>query len=182
MKAIVFSDKRRTSADTEARTQRGRGPYESAYGWHLQHGFGDYKRIHGVSWNLRPQVCWGDCGMQSEGVDREKKDNTFDVVIDASGSVSGFVLALSLLKPRGIFILKSTIYDAIQINTAKFVVDEIHLIGSRCGQFEPAVRLLEKGLIQVKPLISFVFPFGEWKKAFQKTQNPETLKVLLSMK
>lgn len=103
----------------------------------------------------------------------------FDVVVEASGSPSGFLLAMDLVKPRGIFILKSTIHENIVFNTARMVINEIQLIGSRCGRFEPAVRLLDKGLIDVKPLIAKKFTFNHASEAFEVAKDPKSLKVLI---
>jgi threonine dehydrogenase-like Zn-dependent dehydrogenase len=103
----------------------------------------------------------------------------FDTVIEASGSASGFQLALQILSPRGTIILKSTTHEQIQLNLAPIVVNEIQIIGSRCGQFEPAIRLLNKNRIHVAPLITSIFPFNEWEKAFILAQEPKSLKILL---
>ena len=65
------------------------------------------------------------------------------------------------------------------VNPVNIVVNEIHFVGSRCGRFEPALRLLENGLIDVEPLISGVFSFDQVLQAFQTAQEPNTLKILL---
>jgi threonine dehydrogenase-like Zn-dependent dehydrogenase len=106
----------------------------------------------------------------------------FDVIVEASGSSSGFPLALNLLKPRGILVLKSTMHGDMKLNTAKLVIDEMTVIGSRCGRFEPAVRLLRDRLVQVDDLISAVYPFDQALLAFEKTKEADTIKVLLDMK
>jgi len=106
----------------------------------------------------------------------------FDVVVEASGSPSGFSSALDLIKPRGIFVLKSTTHEEIWFHPARIVVDEIHLVGSRCGRFESAIRLLEKWLVDVRPLISKIFPFKQALEAFQEAQKSDTLKVLLDFR
>ena len=69
---------------------------------------------------------------------------TFDLIIEATGSPKGWALALSLLKPRGTLVLKSTFNNQTSFNTAPLVVDEITVIGSRCGRFETAIELLEE--------------------------------------
>jgi alcohol dehydrogenase len=109
-------------------------------------------------------------------------DEKFDVVVEASGSPSGFSLALDLVKPRGVFILKSTTHEDIRFNPACIVIDEVQLVGSRCGRFEPAVRLLERGFVDVKSLISNIFPFDRALEAFGVAQDPKTLKVLLDFR
>jgi threonine dehydrogenase-like Zn-dependent dehydrogenase len=109
-------------------------------------------------------------------------DEKFDVVVEASGSTLGLLPAMDLLKPRGILILKSTINEDVKLNTAKLVIDEITAIGSRCGRFTPAVRLLLNRLIQVDDLISAVYPFDQALEAFKKAKETDTIKVLLEMR
>jgi len=105
----------------------------------------------------------------------------FDLVIEASGKKEGLFKALELLKPRGQLVLKSTFHGKVSLNFAGLVVDEITLIGSRCGPFAPAIRLLEKGLIRIDPLIARVFPFDDAVAAFDYAQSGH-LKVLLNYK
>ena len=112
----------------------------------------------------------------------EKELKTYDIVIEATGSVGGFETSLSLVKPRGILVLKSTIAAKEGLNLASVVVDEITVVGSRCGQFEPVLRLMEKGKINTKPLISAIIPFDEAIKGFELNRSKETIKVLLSLK
>ena len=83
-----------------------------------------------------------------------KRKNQFDVVVEASGSASAFQLALDLLRPRGVLVLKSTFEGTTEINAARLVVDEISVVGSRCGRFPPALDLLRTGAIDVDSLIS----------------------------
>ncbi len=105
----------------------------------------------------------------------------FDMVIEASGKKEGLTKALELLKPRGRLVLKSTFHGKMNFNFAGIVVDEITLIGSRCGTFAPAIRLLEKKVIQIEPLIARVFPFDNAIEAFEYARNGH-LKVLLNYK
>jgi len=109
-------------------------------------------------------------------------DQRFDVVVDATGSADGFHQALQCVKPRGIFVLKSTTQESIQFNPAKLVIDEIQLVGSRCGPFRPAIQLLVEKKVDVKPLISGIYPLNAWETAFQVAESRESLKILLSMK
>ncbi|GBF23534.1 theronine dehydrogenase-like Zn-dependent dehydrogenase, partial [Candidatus Gastranaerophilus sp. (ex Termes propinquus)] len=85
----------------------------------------------------------------------------YDIVIEATGSVGGFETSLSLTKPRGVLVLKSTIAAREGLNLSPVVVDEITILGSRCGQFAPAMRLLARKAIDVKPLISCVLPIDK---------------------
>src|SRR6185312_7594092 len=78
----------------------------------------------------------------------------FRYVVDATGSPAGIRTAVRMTEPRGTVILKSTIHGEVPIDTAPVIVDEITLIGSRCGRFEPAIELLKSGAVDVMPLIS----------------------------
>ncbi len=104
---------------------------------------------------------------------------SFDVVIEATGSKGGFETSLSLVKPRGILVLKSTIAADEGLNLASVVVNEITIVGSRCGLFAPAMRLFQGGKIDVKPLISAVLPFENALEGFELNKKKEVIKVLL---
>ena len=103
----------------------------------------------------------------------------FDFVIEATGSVGGFETSLSLVKPRGVLILKSTIAAKEGLNLASVVINEITVVGSRCGQFAPAMRLFENKKIDVKPLISKILPFDKAIEGFELNGNKQNIKVLL---
>lgn len=103
----------------------------------------------------------------------------YDIVVDATGSVDGFEKAISLVKPRGIFVLKSTVAAEKPLNLAPVVIDEITIVGSRCGQFRPALRLLEKKVLDLKPLLSKTFDFTNAKEAFEYAQEKGVLKVVM---
>ena len=106
----------------------------------------------------------------------------FDFVVEATGSISGFETSLALTKPRGTLILKSTIAASKEFNFAPVVVDEITIVGSRCGQFAPALRLLESGRIDVKPLISDIFELDESIAAFERNKEKSSIKVIGKVK
>jgi threonine dehydrogenase-like Zn-dependent dehydrogenase len=103
----------------------------------------------------------------------------FDLVVDATGSQDGLIQALSLTRPRGTVVLKSTVHGRVQLDTAPVIVNEITLIGSRCGRFEPALRLLRSGSIEVEPLISARLPLSKATQGFDLAEQRGTLKVLL---
>lgn len=103
----------------------------------------------------------------------------YDVVVEATGSISGFETALALTKPRGVLVLKSTVAASKEFNLAPIVIDEITVLGSRCGQFGPAMRLLKNERIDFKPLISAVYPADKALEGFEKNKEKDTLKVLL---
>lgn len=111
----------------------------------------------------------------------ENMNDKYDFVIECSGRPDGFAAALNLIKPRGTIILKSTIVKPLKFMTSKVVVDEITIIGSRCGRFPPAIRLLENKLIKVDYLISNVFPVEKYKEAFVYAKRKDVFKVLLKM-
>jgi len=106
-------------------------------------------------------------------------EREFDVVVEASGSPTGFDLALNLLRPRGTLVLKSTFKGTSEINAARIVVDELSIIGSRCGRFPPAIDLLRKGAVDVDSLISEEYPLASGVHAMQRAASKGVLKVLL---
>jgi len=108
-------------------------------------------------------------------------NRSFDVVVEASGSESGFGAALDLLKPRGKMVLKSTFQGKTNLEMWRVVVDEITITGSRCGRFAPALQLLESGLVTVEDLISEEFSLAEGVEAMRRAAEKGVMKVLLSM-
>ena len=103
----------------------------------------------------------------------------FDVVVEASGSPSAFSTATALLRPRGVLVLKSTFQGTTEINASTIVVDEISIIGSRCGRLAPALDLLKKGAIDVDSLISEEYPLRDGVLAMERAAKKGVLKVLL---
>lgn len=110
-----------------------------------------------------------------------KFDPVFDVVVEASGSESGFATALDMVRPRGKIVLKSTFHGKPQWEAWRVVVDEITIVGSRCGRLEPALKVLEEGRIDLSDLISADFPISKGVEAIAEAQRPGVMKVLLSM-
>jgi threonine dehydrogenase-like Zn-dependent dehydrogenase len=109
----------------------------------------------------------------------EKRKREFDVVVEASGAPAGFALALNLLRPRGTLVLKSTFHGRTEIDAARLVVDEISVVGSRCGRFVPALDLLKKGAIELDSLISEEYPLSRGMLAMDRASEEGVLKVLL---
>ncbi|MCA1630288.1 MAG: alcohol dehydrogenase catalytic domain-containing protein [Acidobacteria bacterium] len=103
----------------------------------------------------------------------------FDVVVEASGSPSGFDLALSLLRPRGTLVLKSTFHGSTAFDSARVVVDEITVVGSRCGRFAPALELLKSNRVDVESLISEERPLADGVRAMARASEGGVMKVLL---
>ncbi len=103
----------------------------------------------------------------------------FDVVVEASGSESGFATALELVRPRGTIVLKSTFHGTPTWNASRVVVEEITVVGSRCGRFAPAVELLASGRIDVSRLIDSEMPLSEGVDAMNEASRKGALKILL---
>ncbi|MGA8151106.1 MAG: alcohol dehydrogenase catalytic domain-containing protein [Terriglobales bacterium] len=118
-----------------------------------------------------------DTGLANDAGLRPK---SFPLVVEATGSPQGLDTALRLVEPRGTVVMKSTFHQPAHFDTAKVVVDEITLLGSRCGNFQTALDLLKQGAIQVQPMISKVFPLEQGIEAFAFLDNPDCLKVLLA--
>ncbi len=105
--------------------------------------------------------------------------NTLDVVVEATGSPQGFALARRAVRSRGTIVMKSTYKGEMQINFSSIVVDEITLVGSRCGPFPPALNLLESGKVEPRLLITARYPLVDAEKAIQHAGQPGALKILL---
>jgi threonine dehydrogenase-like Zn-dependent dehydrogenase len=107
-------------------------------------------------------------------------DRQFTVVVEATGNENGLREALSLVLPRGSIILKSTFRGKSQIDVSKIVVDEIQIIGSRCGPFPEAILVLGRKMINVEDLIDGDFSLERCDEAFARAREPGTLKIVLS--
>lgn len=100
-------------------------------------------------------------------------------VVDATGASEGLRAAISMCIPRGTVIMKSTVHGLVSIDTAPAIVNEITLVGSRCGRFEAAIPLLTSGKVNVGSMISEEFPLGRAPEAFAQAAKKGVLKVLL---
>lgn len=109
----------------------------------------------------------------------ERLDERYGLVVEATGSPSGLVLAQHLTEPRGTLVLKSTFHGAAPIETWPIVVKEITVIGSRCGPFPEAIALLRAGKVDPTPLVTRTFPLSEASRAIRFAQEKGVLKVLL---
>lgn len=103
-----------------------------------------------------------------------------DVVVECTGNDEGLALALRAVRPRGSIVLKSTYRGEARLNMSAVVVDEVRLIGSRCGPFAPALELLASGRLDVAPLIHARYGLAEGVAAFEHAARPGVLKVLLT--
>ena len=103
----------------------------------------------------------------------------WDVVVEATGSPSGFALARKAIRPRGALVMKSTYKGEMSVNFSSIVVDEINIVGSRCGPFEPALRLMEARQVDPTVLIADEFKLEDALKAFERAAQAGVLKVLV---
>jgi len=106
-------------------------------------------------------------------------EHTFDVVVEATGSESGFLDTMRLAKPRGIAVLKSTMASKNKLDLTAAIVNEITFVGSRCGPFRPAIQALATGAVSVDDLIDSVYPLDKLDDAIDTAKSPGRLKVLL---
>ncbi|HNB51970.1 MAG TPA: alcohol dehydrogenase catalytic domain-containing protein, partial [Anaerolineales bacterium] len=109
----------------------------------------------------------------------EVSPRKMDLVVEATGSPAGFELARKAVRPRGTMVLKSTYAGQLTMDVSAIVVDEINLMGSRCGPFAPALRLMEVGLVDPRPLINANYPLSEGIAAFACAEQGGVFKVLL---
>ncbi|HYE65572.1 MAG TPA: alcohol dehydrogenase catalytic domain-containing protein [Pyrinomonadaceae bacterium] len=122
----------------------------------------------------------GRRGIETEMVEHVRgRSRQFDMVVEASGAAQGFELALDLLRPRGVLVLKSTFQGTTEINAARIVVDEISIIGSRCGRFAPALDLLENDAVDVESLISEEYALVDGVRAMRRATEKGVIKILL---
>lgn len=102
-----------------------------------------------------------------------------DVVVECTGRPEGYHAALRIVRPGGTLVLKSTYHGHVQADLSKLVVDEIAVVGSRCGPFAAALRVLELGLVDVVPLIAARYRLADALAAFEHAARPGVLKVLV---
>lgn len=104
---------------------------------------------------------------------------TYDLIVECTGAPEGFSLAAKLVRPRGAIVLKSTYAEKTRPDLASIVINEIRVIGSRCGPFPDAIQLLRDGRVRVEELISGVYPLTQAAGAFAAAGDPNNLKILL---
>lgn len=105
--------------------------------------------------------------------------NSFDIVIEATGSESGFQDTMKLAKPRGTVVLKSTIASKNKLDLSTAIVNEITFVGSRCGPFRPAINALASSAVTIDDLVDAVYSLDDYKEAFEQAANSDKLKILL---
>ncbi len=106
---------------------------------------------------------------------------SFDVVVECSGNAEGFALARQAVRPRGTIVMKSTYAGDLTFNASALVVDEITLLGSRCGPFAPALQLLAEGKIDPRPMIQARYPLSNVNEAFAHAEQRGVLKILIDV-
>lgn len=141
----------------------------------LQNAGGDVTILGRRNSSLTLPGSWG----LPTGLAADFPDESFDFVVEVTGNNAGFVQALRLVRPLGTIILKSTFAGDSQLDLTKVIVSEIKVLGSRCGPFAPAVRLLAENNIRTEPMIMAEYPLNEALSAFRKAAQPGVLKVLL---
>jgi threonine dehydrogenase-like Zn-dependent dehydrogenase len=109
----------------------------------------------------------------------EIRGSVADIVVEVTGSPEGFELSRSLTRARGTLVLKSTFAGDVNVNLSKLVVDEITLVGSRCGNYPAGLRALSSGLIQVGEMVDSVFALEQGLEAITRAGEPGVLKVLI---
>jgi alcohol dehydrogenase len=119
-------------------------------------------------------------GVTTEIMPKHLPKGTFRWVVDATGSNEGLQSAVTLCEPRGTIILKSTVHGLVSIDTAPVIVNEVTLVGSRCGRFAPALKLLSQGKLDVTSMIADEFPLSRAAEAFERAATKGVMKVLLS--
>jgi alcohol dehydrogenase len=131
----------------------------------------------GIEAHAAESVARGSSSVATD--DRRQNMASFDVVVDCTGHPSGLELARRLVRPRGRLVLKSTFAGDATLDISALIVNEIQLVGSRCGPFAPALRLLERGLIVTEPLIAGRFALCDGLDAFRAAAG--RLKILLEV-
>ena len=99
--------------------------------------------------------------------------------MEVTGSPEGFALSRSLTRARGTLVLKSTFAGDVSVNLSKLVVDEITLVGSRCGNYPAGLRALSSGLIQVGDMVDSIFSLEQGLEAITRAAQHGVLKVLI---
>jgi len=119
-------------------------------------------------------------GVAVEKVRTKTPTAAYDWVVEATGSKEGLRQAVSMTRPRGTVLMKSTIHGNVAVDTAPVIVNEFTLMGSRCGRFEPAINLLRERRVNVADMIADEFPLSQAPQALRKAAQPGVLKVLLT--
>jgi alcohol dehydrogenase len=139
------------------------------------HGY----RVHQFGRHAAKLAIAARAGVETEIAEAALPIAAYDWVVDATGSPEGLRSAAAMTRPRGTVILKSTVHGTVAVDAAPIIVNELTLVGSRCGRFEAALPLLAHSLIPVDDLIAARFPLAEAPQAFARAAERGVLKVLL---
>jgi threonine dehydrogenase-like Zn-dependent dehydrogenase len=134
-------------------------------------------RLFGRHW--RKLRIAASAGVQTELIEGNLPTAEFGWVVDATGNPDGLRAAASMTRPRGTVLMKSTMHDAVSLDMAPVIVNEITLVGSRCGRFEVALPLIEHALIRLEDMITARYPLRDGPAAFARSEERGALKVLL---
>jgi alcohol dehydrogenase len=115
-------------------------------------------------------------GIETRHADK-RKGPAFELVVDATGSARGLDAAAAMVQPRGVVVMKSTVHGAVNLPAASVIVNELTLVGSRCGRFEPALRMAPR--LRLREMLTDRFPLEEAARAFERAAERGVLKVLL---
>jgi alcohol dehydrogenase len=140
------------------------------------HGY----RVHQFGRHAAKLAIAGRAGVATEIARDSLPHAAYDWVVDATGSAAGLRSAAAMVRPRGTLILKSTVHGAVPIDTAPIIVNEITLVGSRCGRFEAALPWIANPAIRLEEMLAGRFPLAEAPRAFAVAAQRGTLKVLLT--
>ena len=141
-----------------------------AHGYQV-HQFGHHKEKLGIA---------ARAGVSTEIVRDRLPEAEYDWVVEATGSPKGLPAAVRMTRPRGTIIMKSTVHGLVGVDSAPVIVNEITLVGSRCGRFEPAMEMLQLGVINVAGMISERMPLERAPAAFRQAARPGAMKILLT--
>ena len=118
-------------------------------------------------------------GISNIHADHARPAQDAAIVVECTGTVDGLAMAISFVRPRGTIVLKSTVADTAGLDLAPVVVNEITVVGSRCGPMADAVTMLAEGKIEVEPLITAEFPLDDAPAALAAAAEPDAIKVLV---
>ena len=119
--------------------------------------------------------------MGTELIGQLRRVRSYGVVVDCTGSPSGLQTALEFIRPRGTIVLKTTCASAAEMNLAPIVIDEITIVGSRCGPFQTAIDALRTKRVEVAPLIQDVYRLTDATQALESAAQPGAMKMLLAV-
>jgi threonine dehydrogenase-like Zn-dependent dehydrogenase len=122
-----------------------------------------------------------DAAIETCAPDALDHEGGFDIVVEASGSPDGFATARRSVRPQGTLVLKSTYAGRLELDASSLVVDEITVVGSRCGPFDAALRLLARRDVDPLPLVEARYGLDEADTAFEHARRPGALKVVLDV-